>query len=69
MFKSLIAAKTRNVIIFGFHPSAQKCSVEAARIVRDAAVAAGVKAENDFRSVKKGDMTGGVPAQITYTIK
>ena len=34
MFKSLIAAKTRNVIIFGFHPSAQKCSVEAAKIVR-----------------------------------
>ena len=30
MFKSLIAAKTRNVIIFGFHPSAQKCSVAAA---------------------------------------
>ena len=24
MFKSLISAKTRNVIIFGFHPSAQK---------------------------------------------
>ena len=24
MFKSIIAAKTRNVIIFGFHPSAQK---------------------------------------------
>jgi len=41
MFKSIIAAKTRNVIIFGFHPSAQKCSSEAARIVRDAAVAAG----------------------------
>jgi len=41
MFKSLIAAKTRNVIIFGFHPSAQKSSSEAARIVRDAAVAAG----------------------------
>jgi len=41
MFKSLIAAKTRNVIIFGFHPSAQKCSVEAAKIVRDAAIAAG----------------------------
>lgn len=41
MFKSLIAAKTRNVIIFGFHPSAQKCSVEAARILRDAAVSAG----------------------------
>ncbi len=41
MFKSMIAAKTRNVIIFGFHPSAQKSSSEAARIVRDAAVAAG----------------------------
>ncbi|MFR5684307.1 MAG: aldehyde dehydrogenase family protein, partial [Clostridia bacterium] len=26
MFKSIISAKTRNVIIFGFHPSAQKCS-------------------------------------------
>ena len=41
MFKSLIAAKTRNVIIFGFHPSAQKCSSEAARILRDAAIEAG----------------------------
>ena len=41
MFKSIISAKTRNVIIFGFHPSAQKCSSEAARILRDAAVSAG----------------------------
>lgn len=41
LFKSLIAIKARNPIIFGFHPSAQKCSAEAARIVRDAAVAAG----------------------------
>ena len=41
MFKSIIAAKTRNVIIFGFHPSAQKCSQAAAKIVRDAAIAAG----------------------------
>ena len=41
MFKSLIAAKTRNVIIFGFHPSAQKCSVETAKILRDAAIEAG----------------------------
>lgn len=44
IFKSLIALKTRNPIVFGFHPSAQKCSVEAARIVRDAAVAAGAPA-------------------------
>ena len=41
MFKSIISAKTRNVIVFGFHPSAQKCSVEAATIVRDAAIKAG----------------------------
>ena len=41
MFKSIIAAKTRNVIIFGFHPSAQKCSSRAAEILRDAAVQAG----------------------------
>lgn len=41
MFKAMIAAKARCPIIFGFHPSAQKCSAEAARIVRDAAIAAG----------------------------
>lgn len=41
IFKSLIALKTRNPIIFAFHPSAQASSVEAARVVRDAAVAAG----------------------------
>ena len=41
MFKSIISAKTRNVIIFGFHPSAQKCSVQAATILRDAAIEAG----------------------------
>ena len=41
MFKSIISAKTRNVIIFGFHPSAQKCSVQAATILREAAIKAG----------------------------
>ena len=41
LFKSLICAKTRNPIIFAFHPSSQKCSAEAARVVRDAAVKAG----------------------------
>ncbi|MGH2037908.1 bifunctional acetaldehyde-CoA/alcohol dehydrogenase [Enterococcus faecalis] len=41
IFKSLIALKTRNPIVFAFHPSAQKCSAETARIVRDAAIAAG----------------------------
>ncbi|HIT85843.1 MAG TPA: bifunctional acetaldehyde-CoA/alcohol dehydrogenase [Candidatus Ornithomonoglobus intestinigallinarum] len=41
LFKSIICMKTRNPIIFGFHPSAQQCSVEAARIVYEAAVKAG----------------------------
>ncbi len=41
MFKALISIKTRNPIIFAFHPSAQKCSAEAAKILRDAAVKAG----------------------------
>ncbi len=41
IFKSLICLKTRNPIIFSFHPSAIKCSIAAAKIVYDAAVAAG----------------------------
>ncbi|MEA5114753.1 MAG: aldehyde dehydrogenase family protein [Geobacteraceae bacterium] len=41
MFKALIALKSRNVIIFAAHPRAQKCSVEAARIMHEAAVSAG----------------------------
>ncbi|MDH7463708.1 bifunctional acetaldehyde-CoA/alcohol dehydrogenase [Chitinophagaceae bacterium 26-R-25] len=44
IFKALIALKTRNPIIFGFHPSAQQCSKAAAIVVRDAAVAAGAPA-------------------------
>lgn len=41
MFKSLITAKTRNPIIFGFHPGAQKCSSAAAETMLKAAVEAG----------------------------
>ncbi|MDQ0198672.1 bifunctional acetaldehyde-CoA/alcohol dehydrogenase [Neobacillus ginsengisoli] len=41
MFKSLISIKTRNPIVFAFHPSAQKSSSEAARILREAAIKAG----------------------------
>ncbi len=43
-FKSLIALKTRNVVVFAFHPRAQKCSTEAAKIMLDAAVSAGAPA-------------------------
>jgi acetaldehyde dehydrogenase/alcohol dehydrogenase len=41
MFKSLIAMKTRNPIIFSFHPRAQQSSSAAARLMRDSAIAAG----------------------------
>lgn len=41
VFKSLICLKTRNPIIFSFHPSANKSSIAAAKIVRDAAIEAG----------------------------
>lgn len=41
IFKSLIALKTRNPIVFGFHPSAQESSAHAAKIVYEAAVKAG----------------------------
>ena len=41
IFKAMIALKTRNPIIFAFHPAAQQSSAEAARVVRDAAIKAG----------------------------
>src|SRR5574344_1921369 len=44
IFKSLICIKTRNPIIFAFHPNAQQSSKAAAIVMRDAAVAAGAPA-------------------------
>jgi len=41
IFKTLLALKTRNAIILSPHPRAKRSTVEAARIVRDAAIAAG----------------------------
>ena len=41
IFKSLICLKTRNPIIFAFHPSAQQCSKEAAKVIYEAAINAG----------------------------
>ena len=52
MFKALISIKGRNPIIFSFHPSAQKCSSEAARILRDAAIEAGAP-ENCIQWIEK----------------
>ncbi|HAZ47118.1 MAG TPA: bifunctional acetaldehyde-CoA/alcohol dehydrogenase [Cyanobacteria bacterium UBA11371] len=41
IFKALIALKTRNAIIFSPHPRAKNCTIEAAKIILQAAVAAG----------------------------
>ncbi|WP_304249040.1 bifunctional acetaldehyde-CoA/alcohol dehydrogenase [Limosilactobacillus gastricus] len=41
LFKAIIAMKTRNPIIFSFHPQALQSSRHAAKILRDAAIAAG----------------------------
>ncbi|ADX70812.1 bifunctional acetaldehyde-CoA/alcohol dehydrogenase [Lactobacillus helveticus] len=41
IFKAMLALKTRNTIILGFHPQAQKCCVETGEIIQAAAVAAG----------------------------
>ncbi|HBB35761.1 MAG TPA: bifunctional acetaldehyde-CoA/alcohol dehydrogenase [Cyanobacteria bacterium UBA8803] len=41
IFKALIALKTRNGIIFSPHPRAKQCTMEAAKVVLEAAVAAG----------------------------
>ena len=41
MFKILVALKTRNAIVFAFHPQAQNCSAHAAKILYEAAIEAG----------------------------
>ena len=41
IFKCLIALKTRNAIIISPHPRAKKCTIEAAKIVLEAAIEAG----------------------------
>ena len=45
IFKSLIALKTRNGIIFSPHPRAKKATIAAAKVVLDAAVKAGAPAD------------------------
>jgi len=55
IFKSLIALKTRNPIVFAFHPSAQESSRHAVQIVYDAAVAAGAP-KNCIQWIEKPSM-------------
>lgn len=42
IFKMMVALKTRNAIILSPHPHAVKCSIAAAKIMRDAAIEAGL---------------------------
>lgn len=75
IYKAIIAIKSRNGIVFSPHPSALKCTLEAARLMNDAAVAAGappniigciskpsMKATNELMKCDEVDMiiaTGG----------
>ena len=45
IFKALLALKTRNGIIFSPHPRAKGCTIAAAKVVLEAAVAAGAPAD------------------------
>lgn len=44
IYKSIIAIKSRNGIVFSPHPSALKCTLQAAKLMNEAAVAAGAPA-------------------------
>ena len=57
IFKSLICLKTRNPIVFSFHPSAVQCSIQAAKVVYEAAVAAGAP-KNCIQWIEKPSMEG-----------
>ena len=58
IFKCLITLKTRNAIIISPHPRAKKCTAEAARIIREAAEAAGApKGIIDWIDAPSLDMT------------
>ena len=61
IFKTLIALKTRNGIIISPHPRAKGCTIEAARIVLEAAVKAGApEGIIDWIDVPSLDMTNMV---------
>ena len=46
IFKSLIAIKSRNAIVFSPHPSAAKCTLKAASLMAEAAISAGAPANS-----------------------
>ena len=61
IFKCLIALKSRNAILISPHPRARTCTAEAARVVREAAEAAGApKGLIDWIGVPTLDMTSAL---------
>lgn len=56
IYKSMIAIKARNGIVFSPHPSALKCTLAAAKLMHDAAVAAGAPA-NIIGCISKPSMS------------
>lgn len=77
IFKALLALKTRNGIIFSPHPRAKKATIEAARIVLEAAVKAGapkniigwidepsVQASNDLMKLSDLILATGGPGMV-----
>ncbi len=57
LFKSIIAIKARNAIVFSPHPSALKCTLKAARLMNEAAIAAGAP-ENVIQCISIPSMEG-----------
>jgi acetaldehyde dehydrogenase (acetylating) len=57
MYKSIIAVKAKNPIVFSPHPRALKCSQKAAEIMADAAVAAGAP-DNTVQCLSVASMEG-----------
>ncbi|MGL4955373.1 MAG: iron-containing alcohol dehydrogenase, partial [Cetobacterium sp.] len=77
IFKALLALKTRNAIIFSPHPRAKNATIEAARIVLEAAVKAGapkdiigwiaepsVQASNDLMKMADLILATGGPGMV-----
>ena len=61
IFKCLLALKTRNAIIISPHPRAKNCTIEAAKLVLEAAVSAGApEGIIDWIDVPSLDMTNTV---------
>ena len=61
IFKCLICLKTRNAIVISPHPRAKRCTIEAARIIREAAEKAGApEGIIDWISVPSLDMTSSL---------